>query len=103
MFWLQIPNLAIKKLKNWLILLTYWIKSYKETALKMIFSETFVTFHGCGYCYVDGTDLLQGTMRCFFPIHNPFWKEPCDTSNRIAKSTRNQLKKKSIATGSYCK
>ena len=69
----------------------------------MKFSQTFVTYHGCGYCYVDGTNLLQGTTRCFLPIHNPFWKEPCDTSNRIAKSTRNQLKKKSIATRSYCK
>ena len=69
----------------------------------MKFSQTFVTYHGCGYCYVDGTNLLQGTTRCFFPIHNPFWKEPCDASNRIAKSTRNQLKKKSIATRSYCK
>ena len=57
----------------------------------MKFSQTFVTYHGCGYCYVDGTNLLQGTTRCFFPIHNPFWKEPCDTSNRISKSTRNQL------------
>ena len=69
----------------------------------MKFSQTFVTYHGCGYCYVDGTNLLQGTTRCFFPIHNPFWKEPCDASNRIAKSTRNQLQKKSIATRSYCK
>ena len=69
----------------------------------MKFSQTFVTCHGCGYCYVDGTNLLQGTTRCFFPIHNPFWKEPFDTSNRIAKSARNQLRKKSIATRSYCK
>ena len=69
----------------------------------MKFSQTFVTYHGCGYCYVDGTNILQGTTRCFFPIHNPFWKEPCDASNRIAKSTRNQLQKKSIATRSYCK
>ena len=69
----------------------------------MKFSQTFVTYHGCSYCYVDGTNILQGTTWCFFPIHNPFWKEPCDTSNRIAKSTRNQLKKKSIVTRSYCK
>ena len=69
----------------------------------MKFSLTFVTYHGCGYCYVDSTNLLQRTTRCFFPIHDPFWKETCDTSNRISKSTRNQLKKKSIATRSYCK
>ena len=69
----------------------------------MKFSQTFVTYHGCGYCYVVGTNILQGTTRCFFPIHNPFWKEPFDTSNRIAKSARNQLRKKSIATRSYCK
>ena len=69
----------------------------------MKFSQTFVTYHGCSYCYVDGTNILQGTTWCFFPIHNPFWKEPCDTSNRIAKSTRNQLKKKSVATRNYYK
>ena len=62
----------------------------------MKFSQTFVTYHGCGYCYVDGTNLLQGTTRCFFPIHNPFWKEPCDASIELQNQPeinykRNQL------------
>ena len=64
----------------------------------------FVTYHGCGTCYIDGTNALEGTRRkCFAPIYNPSWKEPCNTSNRIANSTRSQLKKNSIATRSYCK
>ena len=64
----------------------------------MKFSQTFVTYHGCGTCYIDGTNVLEGTTtKCFFPIHNPFWKEPCDTSNRIAYSTRNQLPQEATA------
>ena len=70
----------------------------------MTFSRKFVTYHGCSLCYVNGTDLIQSNRRsCFFPTHEPFWKDPKDTSNRIPKSTRNQLKKKTFATRNYCK
>ena len=70
----------------------------------MKFSQKFVTYHGCGLCYINGTNLMQSNSRsCFFPTHEPFWKDPKDTSNRIPKSTRNQLKKKTFATRNYCK
>ena len=70
----------------------------------MKFSQKFVTYHGFGLCYINGTNLMQSNSRsCFFPTHEPFWKDPKDTSNRIPKSTRNQLKKKTFATRNYCK
>ena len=70
----------------------------------MKFSLKFVTYHGCGSCYVDGTNLIQSNSRLyFFPTHESFWKDPKDTSNKIARSTRNHLEKKTFATKSYCK
>ena len=60
----------------------------------MEFSQKFVTYHGCGLCYVDGTNLIQSNSRlCFFPTHEPFWKDPKDTSNKTGRSTRNYCKR----------
>ena len=68
----------------------------------MKFSQKFVTYHGCGNCYVDGTNKLeQPNNKCFAPTNNPFWKRPEDSNNKIAKSTRNQLQFKSFADRSY--
>ena len=68
----------------------------------MKFSQKFVTYHGCGNCYLDGTNKLeQPNNRCFAPTYNPFWKRAEDSNNKIAKSTRNQLQFKSFATRSY--
>ena len=39
----------------------------------MKFSQKFVTYHGCGNCYLDGTNKLeQPNNRCFAPTYNPF-------------------------------
>ena len=41
----------------------------------------------------------KNQITCFSPI----WKRPEDSNNKIAKSTRNQLKWKSHANRSYCR
>ena len=52
-------------------------------------------YHGCGRCYLDGTNkLIAGNKGCTLPTNNPFWKRPEDSSNRISKSTRSKLKKR---------
>ena len=57
------------------------------------FSQTFVRYHGRGHCYLDGTKtLIQTGRRCVMETNNPFRKKPIDACNKIAKSTRNQLK-----------
>ena len=70
----------------------------------MKFSQKSVTYHGCGSCYLDDANIIESKSKlCFFPTHEPFWKDPKDVSNKIAKSTRNQLKKKTIASRNYRK
>ena len=69
----------------------------------MNFSQTFVTYHGCGKCYLDGTNGLLINRKCVMPKNNPFWKKPEDTCNKIAKSTRTQLKSKAYASRNYAK
>ena len=62
----------------------------------MKFSQKFFTYHGCGLCYVDGTNLIQSKSRsCFFPTHEPFWKDPRDNSNC-------KINKKSIEKENFC-
>ena len=67
-------------------------------------SQTFVRYHGCCHCYLDGTNklVLKG-RKCIMPTNNSFWKNSVDTSNKIAKSTRMQLKIKAKANRSYVK
>ena len=66
------------------------------------FSQTFVSYHGCGKCYLDGTNALVPIGRkCVMQTNNPFWKNPIDTNSKIAKSTRTQLKIKARANRSY--
>ena len=68
------------------------------------FSQTFVNYHGCGNCYLDGTNqIITKGKRCLTPRNNPFWKRPIDTTNKKAKSTRSQLKFKIMATRIYAK
>ena len=70
----------------------------------MKFSQKSVTYHGCGSCYLDDANIIESKSKlCFFPTHEPFWKDPKDVSNKIAKSTRNQLKEKTIASRNYRK
>ena len=68
------------------------------------FSQTIVSYHGCGNCYLDGTNkIVPKNRKCIMPRNNLFWKNPIDTSNKIAKSTRTQLKIKAKANRSYIK
>ena len=70
----------------------------------MKFSQKFVTYHGCGNCYVDGTNQLEEpSNKCFSPTNNPFLKRPEDSNNKIVKLTRNQLRWKAHASRSYCR
>ena len=66
------------------------------------FSQTFVNYHGCGNGYLDGTNkIVPEGRRCIMPTNNPFWKKPIDTSNKIAKTTRSQIKNKTKAKRNY--
>ena len=62
------------------------------------FSQTFVNYHGCGNGYLDGANkIVPEGRKCIMPTYNPFWKNPINTLNKIAKSTRSQIKKKTKA------
>ena len=66
------------------------------------FSQTFVNYHGCDSGYLDGANkIVPESRKCIMPTYNPFWKNPIDTSNKIAKSTRSQIKKKTKAKWNY--
>ena len=56
-------------------------------------TQAFVTYHGCGNCYVDETNkiVLKG-RRCINPTHNPFSKNLVDVRNKV--QTRAQIKSK---------
>ena len=67
-------------------------------------SQTFVKYHGCGYSYLDGTNMLIETgKKCSLATNDPFQRQPIETRNKIAKSTRNQLKTKAKASTNYMK
>ena len=56
-------------------------------------TQTFVTYHGCGNCYIDGTNkIVPKGRRCINPTHNPFWKNLVDVRNKV--QTRAQIKSK---------
>ena len=58
-------------------------------------SLSITLYHGCGRCYLDGTnELIADNEGCTMPTNNPFWKKPEDSYNRISKSTRSKLKKR---------
>ena len=66
------------------------------------FSQTFVSYHGCGKCYLDGTNTLVPIGRkCVMQTNSPSWKNPIDTNSKIVKSTGTQLKINAIANRSY--
>ena len=61
-------------------------------------------YHGCGRCYLDGTnELIADNEGCTILTNNPFGKKPEDSYNKISKSTRSKFKKKTYATLIYCK
>ena len=68
------------------------------------FSQAFANCHGCGNGYLDGTNkIVPEGRKCIMPTYNPFWKKPIDTSNKIAKSVRSQIKNKPKANRGYMK
>ena len=47
-------------------------------------SLSITLYHGCGRCYLDGTnELIADNEGCTMPTSNPFWKRPENSSNRI--------------------
>ena len=75
----------------------------KKVVLKIIFlkfekmKKSFVEYHGCSLVYKDGTRQII-KRHCFKPTLYPFWKLSNDVTNSVAKSTRAQLKNKSMAS-----
>ena len=56
-------------------------------------TQTFVTYHGCGNCYNDGTNkIVPKGRRCINPTQNPFWKNLVDVRNKV--QTRAKIKSK---------
>ena len=38
-------------------------------------SLSIILYHGCGRCYLDGTNaLIADNEGCKMPTNNPFWK-----------------------------
>ena len=53
--------------------------------------QTFVTYHGCDNCYLDGTrKIVPKNRKCIRPTHYLFLKMPIDVRDRI--ETRTQIK-----------
>ena len=68
------------------------------------FSQTFVNYHACGNGYLDGTNkIVPEGRKSIMPTYDPFWKKTIDTSNKIPKSTRSQIKNKPKANRGYMK
>ena len=62
--------------------------------------QTFVTYHGCGNCYIDGTNkIVPKGRRCIKPTYNPFWKNLINVRNRV--QTRAQIKSKPKANRNF--
>ena len=54
---------------------------------------TFVTCHGCGNCYIDGTnEIVPKGRHCINSTHNTFWKNLVVVRNKV--QTRAQIKSK---------
>ena len=65
-------------------------------------SQTFVTYHGRGNGYFDGTrKLVPKNRKCIKATHYPFWKKPIYDRNRV--ETRAQIKLKPKTTTYYVK
>ena len=56
---------------------------------------TFVTCHGCGNCYIDGTnEIVPKGRRCIKSTYNPFCKKLIDVLNRVQTGAQIKLKPK---------
>ena len=66
------------------------------------FSQNIINYHGCGACYLDGTNEIA-KFGCLNATFNPFWKRPIDVNNKVSKSTRSRIKNKPHTTRKYVK
>ena len=65
-------------------------------------SQRFVTYHGCGNGYLDGTrKIIPKNRKPITATHYPFWKKAIDVRNRV--ETRAQIQLKPKATKHYVK
>ena len=65
-------------------------------------SQTFVTYHGCGNGFYDGTrKILQKNRNYIRPTYYPSWKKPVDVLNKV--ETKGQLKSKPRVASDYIK
>ena len=65
-------------------------------------SHTFVTYHGCGNGYLNGTrKIVPENRKCIRATFYPFWKKSIDVRNRVETSAQTELKPK--ATKNYVK
>ena len=68
----------------------------------VIFSQTFVVYHGCGNNYRDGTrKIVPKNKKCSAGTYYPFCNKPIDVRNRV--ETWAQLKVKTKASRNYQK
>ena len=58
--------------------------------------RSFIEYHSCNIGYKDGTWQIV-FKTCSRPTYKPFWKNPEHVTNRVARSTRAQLKNKPLA------
>ena len=61
--------------------------------------QSFIQYHDCDKLYKDGTRQLV-KHSCSKPTSYPFWKDIKDVTNKVAQSTRGQLKLKPVASQS---
>ena len=66
------------------------------------FTQHFITYHGCGKCYLHGTNEIA-KFGCANPTFNPFWKKQIHANNKISKSTRSRINNKTLTTRKYVK
>ena len=66
------------------------------------FPHHFITYHGCGKCYLHGTNEIA-KFGCANPTFNPFWKKQIHANNKISKSTRSRINNKTLTTRKYVK
>ena len=61
-------------------------------------SKNFIEYHGCDFHNYKDRTRKRVSIHCNKATSFPFWKLPKDVTNKVAESTRAQLKKKMQAT-----
>ena len=55
------------------------------------FSQSIIAYHGCGTCYLDGTNAVA-KFGCSNATFNPFWKRPVDLNKNYKNQQDHKLK-----------